>query len=67
MLGMKMSLKEFSFSPVKNTEFSVKGVQLAGTEFDISVKKNWSKCFINGVEAEPAFAREAKKVTLEFI
>ncbi len=67
LLGMKMDLKEFSFSPVKNTEFSVTGVQLAGTEFDISVKKNWSKCLVNGVESDATFARSMKKVTLEFI
>ena len=69
LLGMTMTLKDFSFAPVKNTEFSVSGVELAGTVFDITVKKNWTECRIDGVPSDPAptFARSKKKVTLEFI
>ena len=67
MLGMKMTLTEFTFSPAKDTDFSVTGVTLAGTEFDVTVKKGWTRCLVNGTESAPVFPRSLKKVTLEFI
>ena len=67
MLGMKMTLTEFSLAPVKNTDFSISGVILAGTEFDITVHSGWTRCLVNGAESEPTFPRSTEKVTLEFV
>ena len=48
MLGLKMDANNFYLKPFQTIDFTLTGVQLAGTSFTIQVQSGWTKALVNG-------------------
>lgn len=66
LLGLRMTMDKLILSPLHNTDFNINGVVLAGVRLNITVKKGWTECYVNGEKADPVICRIASEATLEF-
>ncbi len=67
LLGMELDMDNFFLKPAKNVELHLEKVQIAGTVFTITLKKNWTRCLLNGKESNGRFSRDLKAVDIKFI
>ena len=52
IIGLKIDWDHFYIDPFKTMDFSLKGIMLAGTRFDIEVEKDWTQVFIDSARTE---------------
>jgi uncharacterized protein (DUF608 family) len=69
MIGLQMDEHNFYLQPFKTLDFSFTNIELAGTQFSITVQKDWTKVLVDGksVDNLPVLPRIIKKYTIDFV
>ena len=52
MIGLEMDWEFFYLKPFRTIDFRLENVVLAGTQFSISVKRDWTGVEVDGRDAE---------------
>ena len=67
LLGLEMMMDTLSLAPFRSVDFEVKDITLAGVALSVRVEADWTKCLVNGVEAEPTIVRADGRAKFEFV
>ena len=67
LLGMEMDFDTLRFTPFRTVDLEIKELLLAGVTVTVRVEAGWTRCLVNGVEAEPVIDRACSEATLEFV
>ncbi len=67
LLGVEMDFDTITFKPMKTMDFSLTNVAIAGMTVSVSVKKNWTRILVDGVEGEASVDRNRQTVALQFV
>ena len=67
LLGITMDFDTITLAPFKSVAVAVTDVELAGTRLTVTVEPNWTRCLVDGVEADPVISRDRTCVSLAFV
>jgi hypothetical protein len=66
LLGITMDFETITLSPFKTVPVGITKLDVAGTTLTVTVEPNWTRCLVDGVEAEPT-VRRGVAATVEFV